>query len=72
MRTLEEALYYLDYHSPQNDQTKIDHDNVNKAFQELMTNLWKHLPEGPGKTVAIRAIGVARMQCNSCIANEGN
>jgi hypothetical protein len=71
MRTLEEALDYLDYHSP-NDETIPKHDAVNEAFQELMGALWDHLPDGPGKTVAVRAIGAARMQCNSCIANKGN
>lgn len=71
MRTLDEALSYLDYHSP-DENTIPKHQAVNDAFQTLMKDLWKTLPDGPGKTVAIRAIGAARMQCNSCIANNGN
>jgi hypothetical protein len=71
MRSLEEALEYLRYHSP-DDDTIPHHEAVNTAFKQLAITLWEHLPDGPGKTVAIRAIGVARMQCNSCIANQGN
>jgi hypothetical protein len=71
MRTLDEALNYLNYHSPDAEAIP-KHEAVNTAFQTLLTQLWDHIPEGPGKTVAIRAIGVARMQCNSAIANKGN
>lgn len=71
MRTLDEALNYLDYHSPDAEDIK-KHALINNSFQELMENIWDFLPEGPGKTVAIRAIGAARMQCNSAIANKGN
>lgn len=71
MRTLEEALTYLNYHAP-DTETQLKHNQVNIQFQDLMKNLWDSLPSGPGKTVAIRAIGAARMQCNSCIANDGN
>lgn len=71
MRTLDEALDYLNYHSP-NEETIPKHNAVNNAFQQLMKDLWNQIPDGPGKTVAIRAIGAARMQCNSAIANNGN
>jgi hypothetical protein len=70
LRTLEGALSYLDYHAP-NDDTLPRHNAVNTHFQLLMEGIWKYLPDGPGKTVAIRAIGRARMECNSCIANGG-
>jgi hypothetical protein len=70
LETLEDAKNYLNYHAPNEDQ-KAQHQFVNSAFQDLMTSVWDFLPEGPGKTIAIRAIGAARMQCNSCIANEG-
>lgn len=66
----EEALAYLAYHPP-TDETIVHHSAVNIAFQDLMNELWDHIPEGPGKTVAIRAIGRARMECNSAIANGG-
>lgn len=70
LRTLEGAFYFLDYHAP-NDDTLPRHNAVNKAFQELINQIWNVLPDGPGKTVTIRAIGRARMECNSCIANGG-
>jgi len=67
----EEALAYLHYHAP-TAETLPKHEAVNTAFQHLLDELWDKLPEEPGKTVAIRAIGTARMECNSCIANGGN
>lgn len=67
----EEALAYLDYHAPTSETIK-DHQAVNEAFQRLLDELWDHIPEGPGKTVAIRAMNRARMECNSAIANGGN
>ncbi len=70
LRTLEGAKQYLDYHAP-NADTLPRHDNVNRSFQLLIELLWPALPDGPGKTVALRAIGRARMECNSCIANGG-
>jgi hypothetical protein len=71
MRTLEEAKSYLNYHSPDADALP-RHEAVNTAFQQLIEAIWKFIPDGPGKTVAVRAIGTARMQCNSAIANKGN
>jgi hypothetical protein len=71
MRTLDEALDYLTYHTPDAD-TLPKYAAVNEAFQVLMGTLWDIIPDGPGKTTAIRAIGAARMQANSAIANKGN
>jgi len=70
LRTLEGAMSFLDYHAP-NADTLPRHNAVNAAFQALCSTIWNQLPDGPGKTVAIRAIGRARMECNSCIANGG-
>lgn len=70
LRTLDGALYFLDYHAP-NDDTLPRHSAVNIAFQQLWTEVASCLPDGPGKTVALRAVGRARMECNSCIANGG-
>lgn len=39
MRTLEEAIDYLDYHSP-NEETIPKHNAVNDAFKQLMAQLW--------------------------------
>ena len=70
IRTLEGALSFLDYHPP-NPDTLPRHERVNNHFQRLLADIWSSLPDGPGKTVAVRAIGRARMECNSCIANGG-
>lgn len=70
LRTLEGAKYYLSYHAP-NDDTLPRHESVNRSFQLLIELLWPALPDGPGKTVALRSLGRARMECNSCIANGG-
>ena len=70
LRTLEGALRYLNYQPP-NEDTKPRHEGVNAAFQELAQKVWPLLPDGPGKTVALRALGRARMECNSTIATGG-
>lgn len=70
LRTIEGAVSFLDYHAPTED-TLPRHNAVNAAFQTLIKELWDVLPDGPGKTVTIRAVGRARMECNSCIANGG-
>lgn len=70
LRTLDGSLNFLNYHSP-DEAARINHENVNNNFQVLLSNIWESLPDGPGKTVAIRAINRARMECNSCIANSG-
>lgn len=70
LRTLEGALSFLDYHAP-NADTLPRHNAVNAAFQKLWTEVASALPDGPGKTVALRAVGRARMECNSTIANGG-
>lgn len=70
LRTLEGAKSYLDYHSPDED-ARIRHERVNNVFQDVIEKLWDFIPDGPGKSVAIRALGRARMECNSAIANRG-
>jgi hypothetical protein len=70
LRTLDGALAFLDYHAP-NADTLPRHNAVNAAFQKLWTEISSALPDGPGKTVTLRAVGRARMECNSCIANGG-
>lgn len=70
LRTLDGALSFLDYHPP-NPDTQPRHERVNNHFQRLLADIWSSLPDGPGKTVAVRALNRARMECNSCIANGG-
>lgn len=69
---LEEALDYLSFHPADSEQRQIAHGAIDFNFKQLVETIWEFLPEGPGKTVAIRAIGSARMECNSAIANGGN
>ena len=44
---------------------------VSYRFQLLIDNIWDLIPEGPGKTVAVRSIKRALMDCNSAISNGG-
>lgn len=44
---------------------------VSYRFQLLVDNIWDYIPEGPGKTVAVRSIKRALMDCNSAICNGG-
>lgn len=70
LRTLEGARYLVTDHEP--DEATLHKRRVlNSFFGALIDSIWPVLPEGPGKTVAIRAINRARMECNSCIANGG-
>lgn len=70
LRTKEGAMYFLDYHAPNKD-TQMKHTIVNDNFQSVINGVWDILPDGPGKTRFIHALNRARMEANSCIANEG-
>ena len=70
LKTLEGAKQFLNYHAP-DEEMQHRHAVVNEAFLDLLSAIWSILPDGPGKTVAIRVIGSARMSCNSVIANNG-
>lgn len=70
LRTKEGATDFLNYHAPDADAVKC-HAAINEGFQSLIKNIWEYLPDGPGKTVAVRSLNRARMDCNSCIANGG-
>lgn len=70
LRTLEGASQFLNYHSP-DTEAREKHERVNDNFQSLLQYLWNDLPDGPGKTRFIHALNHARMEANSCIANEG-
>ncbi len=70
LRTLEGAKDFLNYHAPDENQ-RINHENVNNNFQVLLDNIWEGIPDGPGKTLAIRSLNRARMDFNSAIANHG-
>lgn len=70
LRTMEGAANFLNYHSP-DEKARQAHEAVNEDFQTLLVSLWKVIPDGPGKTRFIHALNRARMEANSCIANEG-
>ncbi len=58
------------YHAATNEQAAA-YDQINAAFLASAQMLNAVLPEGPGKTVAIRKLSEARMQANHCVALEG-
>lgn len=75
MRTLKDVLNLFKNHKPDPDldQNRIRrHEQVDDVFDTTVRRLWDVLPDGPGKTVAFRALQESRMWCNACIANEGN
>lgn len=69
MRDLASALDAFDYHQPNPDQ--IDRIASNrKAYKALVEILWKNLPDGPDKTVAIRQLHESMMTANKAIVLE--
>lgn len=70
VRTKEGTSQFLNYHSP-NASNAMKHVIVNDNFQSVLNGIWNVLPDGPDKTRFIYALNGARMEANSCIANEG-
>lgn len=70
LRTKEGAMNFLDYHAPTTENLW-KHNEVNNTFQTTLNYLWDIIPDGPGKTRFVHALNLARMEANSCIANEG-
>ena len=68
--TTEEITNIFSYHPPTEEQRKI-YEEINKQYLALALHLQILLPEGPGKTVALRKLSEARMQANACVALEG-
>jgi hypothetical protein len=58
------------YHAATEAQ-RVSYDQINAAFLECARVINAAVPEGPGKTVAIRKLSEARMQANHCVALEG-
>jgi len=58
------------YHPPTVDQAET-YRRITQEFILLAWNLNELLPDGPGKTVAIRKLSEARMQANATVALEG-
>lgn len=58
------------YHPPTPEQREV-YERINAAFIACAEAIEPLLPEGPGKTVAIRKLSEARMQANASVALEG-
>lgn len=70
MRNLEDALNLFSSYAHTGDARE-RHQAVDLFFQEAVKGLWHLMPEGPGKTVALRKLQEARLSVNACITNNG-
>lgn len=68
--TKEEILDIFTYHPPTEEQRRT-YELINQAFVQCAESIAPLLPEGPGRTVAIRALSDARMKANTAVALEG-
>lgn len=68
--TNDEVLQIFTYQSPTPAQAEV-YAYVGAKFRELAIVLNEQLPDGPGKTVALRKLAEARMQANACVALNG-
>lgn len=67
MRTLDEALDQFAYH-PATPETAPLHDAVRTVMRDALQRLWKVVPDGPEKTLAVRRLQEAQMYANLAIA----
>jgi hypothetical protein len=67
MRTLDEALDQFVYH-PATPDTAPRHAAVRDTFAEVIPRLWDAVPDGPEKTLMLRALQQASMYANLGIA----
>lgn len=67
----EEMLEFIfTYHAPTEEQ-RAAHSASNKIIFDAVKELEKLMPNGPGKTVAIRKLAEARQAVHAAIALEG-
>jgi hypothetical protein len=66
----EEITDIFSFHAPTLDQVQA-YESVNAAFIECVNKVAPLMPDGLGKTAAIRALNIARMQVNAAIALQG-
>lgn len=59
---------WFGYHPPSGPEIVGAHEQVRNAYGSLAKRMNNLLPEGPDKTVALRAIRDAAMQANAAIA----
>lgn len=67
MRTLDEARNQFAYH-PATEDTAPRHAAVRDLFRSTLDQLWAVVPDGPEKTLAIRALQESQMYANLAIA----
>ena len=69
-RTKEGAVEHFKYKAP-DEATRPKYGAVTRAFVAIVEEIYDLIPEGPGKTLALRELSKARMAVNSAIANQG-
>lgn len=67
MRSLDDALAHFVYH-PATPETAAKHAALRDLFVDLIPKVWDLLPDGPDKTVVIRAMEEALQKGNAAIA----
>lgn len=65
-----EITEIFSYHPPTEEQRET-YAEINAAFIKCAEDVAPLLPDGPGKTVAIRKLADARMAANAAVALEG-
>ena len=68
--TKEQIKHIFSYHPPTAEQREV-YEQINAAFIACAEAIEPLLPEGPGKTVAIRKLADARMAANASVSLEG-
>lgn len=66
----EEIRDIFTYHPPTHNQAAT-YGLINDAFTECALKIAPLMPDGPGKTAAIRALASARMAANAAVALQG-
>jgi hypothetical protein len=67
MRTIAEVCDQLAYH-PATATSAAQHDHVRTTLMSVVSALWGTVPDGPEKTLAMRALQQCGMYCNLAIA----
>lgn len=70
LRTKQGAVQHFQY-KPPTDDTRPKFGVVTSEFIRLVDKVFDLIPDGPGKTLALRKLSEARMAVNSAIANGG-
>jgi hypothetical protein len=67
VRTLPEALDQFSYH-PATEDTAPRHDAIRTAFLRFVEEVWPLIPEGPERTLTLRALQEGCMYANLAVA----